>query len=169
MSLGPCHLGVGAPAHRLDDSTKGTIVNDSTASTSVLAGRRAVLKGVAGLGAAGATLTFLSGCGGGGGQDAQGDLTAVTGAVQQAVASGQVPVGQAAALGDVGVVVTQPTEGNFVVFSDTCPHQGGKISGMSAEGTLFCPLHSAQFDPATGEPVAGPANQPLQKLDVPIA
>lgn len=141
-------------------------MNDSTVST---AGRRTVLKGVAGLGAAGATFTFLSGCGGGGGQNAQGDLTAVTGAVQQAVASGQVPVGQAAALNDVGVVVTQPTEGSFVVFSDTCPHQGGKITGMSAEGTLFCPLHSAQFDPATGEPVAGPANQPLQKLDVPIA
>lgn len=136
--------------------------NDGTAT-----GRRTVLKGIAGLGVGAATITILSGCSEA--DPTRGiDTTAVTEAVQQAVSAGQVPVGGAAFLEPVSALVAQPTEGNFVVFSNRCPHQGGKVTRVSDHGTLVCPLHGSEFDLTTGEHVAGPSSAGLAKIDVPV-
>lgn len=133
-------------------------------------GRRVVLKGLTGLGLSAATLTVIAGCGNGGdGEADQADLSGITAAATEAVSGGQVPVGQAAFLEDQGIIVTQPTEGNYYVFSNRCTHQGGVVNRVSDQGTLVCPLHSAQFDMTTGEVVGGPAPQPLQKFDVPLS
>lgn len=147
-------------------------MNASTPLNSTAPGRRVVLKGVAGLGAAGATITLLTGCGGGeSGTAGQGaaDVAAITAAAQQAVANGEVGAGKPAFLSDVNAILTEPTPGNYMVFSDACTHEGGKVSQVTQQGMLACPLHGAQFDPATGDAVAGPTQQALQKLDVPVA
>lgn len=134
-------------------------------------GRRTVLKGLTGLGVSAATVTVLAGCGGGGGEGAapQPADAAVTEAVQKAVDAGQVPVGKAAFLEEEQLVVTQPTQGNFYVFSNRCTHQGGAVSQLSEKGDLVCPLHGAQYDPTTGEPVGGPATKGLQQFDVAVS
>ncbi len=139
--------------------------NDATASR---AGRRTVLKGIAGLGVGAATITILSGCSEA--DPTRGiDTTAVTNAVKHAVDDGAVPVGGAAFLEPVAAIVAQPKEGEFVVFSNRCPHQGGKVTRVSDHGTLVCPLHGSEFDMTTGAHVAGPSASGLAKLDVPVA
>ncbi len=134
-----------------------------------LTARRTVLKGAAGLGAGAAAITILGGCGRGSGTPDQGiDTEAVTAAVRQAVAAGQVAVGAAAFLEQARVIVTQPVPGSFVVFSDRCPHQGGRVSRLSDQGTLVCPLHGSEFDLGSGEHVAGPAAGGLDRYDIPV-
>lgn len=139
--------------------------NDGTASVT---GRRTVLKGIAGLGVGAATITILSGCSEA--DPTRGiDVAAVEQEVKTAVDAGKVPVGGAAFLESVAAIVAQPTEGNYVVFSNRCPHQGGKVTRVSASGTLVCPLHGSEFDMATGEHVAGPSSAGLAELDVPVS
>lgn len=147
-------------------ATKGHIVNDDR--TASVTGRRTVLKGIAGLGVGAATITILSGCSEA--DPARGiDVEAVGAEVKKAVDAGKVPVGGAAFLEPVAALVAQPTAGNFVVFSNRCPHQGGKVSRVSTKGTLVCPLHASEFDMTTGEHVAGPSSAGLTKLDVPVS
>lgn len=147
-------------------ATKGHIVNDDR--TASVTGRRTVLKGIAGLGVGAATITILSGCSEA--DPARGiDVEAVDAEVKKAVDAGKVPVGGAAFLEPVAALVAQPTAGNFVVFSNRCPHQGGKVSRVSTKGTLVCPLHGSEFDMTTGEHVAGPSSAGLTKLDVPVS
>lgn len=126
-------------------------------------GRREVLK-VAGLGAV--TITFLAGCGGGG-PKADGEVPKVEvgaeakEAVRAAVASGEIPVGGGKHLREAEVVITRPAADEYKVFSDACPHQGGKVSQVNKEGRPVCPLHGSQFDPRTGAAIVGPAGTPL--------
>ncbi|MDO5698246.1 MAG: Rieske (2Fe-2S) protein [Dermatophilus congolensis] len=135
--------------------------------TPVETGRRTVLKGIAGLGVGAATVTILSGCSEA--DPTRGiDVAAVTTEVQKAVDEGRVPVGQAAFLESVAAVVTQPRQGEFVVFSNRCPHQGGKVSRVTMNGNLICPLHGSEFNLETGEHMAGPSSADLAKLDVPV-
>lgn len=131
--------------------------------------RRMVLR-VAGVAV---TVTFLAGCGASGGKNggtAPGqDTEAVQTAVESAITQGTVPVGGAQFLKDAGVVVTQPAQGDYKVFSDVCPHQNGRVS-IVAEGTgnLVCTLHGSQFDPVTGEVKVGPAATGLAPIDVAV-
>lgn len=132
--------------------------------------RRAMLKLAGGVVA---SVTFVSACGSGekpAGGGARSEVSAETeAAVRQAVASGQVGVGQAAFLGDAGVVVTQPTAGDYKVFSDVCPHQNGKVTMRDqASGRLVCVLHGSQFDPVTGEVAVGPAARGLSPIDMKV-
>ena len=136
--------------------------------------RRDVLRGAATLTIAGASVTVLSGCGGGsGGSAASSTVVAPTltdeskAAIAAAVTSGKVPVGKSAIL-PVGIIVSQPTAGQYVALSSICPHAGGKVTEVSDRGFLRCPLHGSEFDPATGEVKIGPSNKPLgtQKISV---
>lgn len=131
--------------------------------------RRTVLK-VAG---AAVTVTFVAGCGASGSENGQAtatpDTQAVRASVESAITQGTIPVGGAQFLKDAGVVVTQPTQGNYKVFSDVCPHQNGRVSFVDDKtGHLVCPLHGSQFDPATGEVRMGPAATGLAAVDVPV-
>ena len=138
--------------------------------------RREVLRSAGVVTIAGVTVTVLAGCGGG--QSGSGSSTtgttppnlndAAKAAIAQAVKAGEVPVGKAKILPAAGVIVSQPTAGNYVALSNICPHAGGKISDISSRGFLHCPLHGSEFDPATGEVKVGPSNKPLgtQKIKV---
>nr|WSW70478.1 Rieske (2Fe-2S) protein [Streptomyces sp. NBC_00995] len=72
----------------------------------------------------------------------------------------EIPEGGGTVFKDAGVVVTQPTAGEFKAFSSKCTHAGCAVSSVS-DGTINCPCHGSKFDVATGDVKAGPATTAL--------
>ena len=115
-----------------------------TPPTSPTLSRRAVVAG-AGVAAIGAGLLVAgcssdpgsgsdSGVGDGSGGGSGGTLGPVS----------DVPVGSAKIYGDQGVVVTQPTAGNYTGFSTRCPHQGCQVNEVQG-ANIICPCHGSTF------------------------
>ncbi len=121
--------------------------------------RRQVLQAAALAPVAGAA---LSACSGGAGPSA---ATSHDGTVT--VPSADTPVGGATYYADAKVVVTQPTEGGFLAFDATCPHQGCMTSQVE-DGVLVCPCHGSRFAADTGDVVRGPAEAGLTALTVTV-
>ena len=67
-------------------------------------------------------------------------------------ATNEVEVGGGVILADRGVVVTQPTGGDFKGFSATCTHQGCTVSSVS-DGTINCACHGSKFSIEDGSVV----------------
>lgn len=145
--------------------------------------RRRVLHGAAGIGVLGVTSAALAACGGDDPAPGAGSTPQPTGAEEsgepeaeaptEAEPTGEAPAGNAiAATADVPVggglilespspiVITHPTEGEFLAFSAICTHQGCTV-GSVADNTISCPCHGSRYDAATGEVTGGPAPQPL--------
>ncbi|HEY8471970.1 MAG TPA: Rieske (2Fe-2S) protein [Natronosporangium sp.] len=133
------------------------------------ASRRAVL--AAGAGAVGA----LAGC------EVYGDESAAPPPAQPAGGSGesgggtvvattdQVAVGGGLLVGEHGIVITQPTEGEFRAFSATCTHQGCTITEIS-DGTINCNCHGSRFSIEDGSVVQAAAGlSPDQQDPLPEA
>jgi Rieske Fe-S protein len=86
-----------------------------------------------------------------------------------------VPVGggQVVVLDNAKVVVTQPTEGEFLAFSAICTHAGCTVQGVS-DGEIACPCHGSRYDATTGEVVVAanngdPGSQaPLAPVDIAV-
>jgi nitrite reductase/ring-hydroxylating ferredoxin subunit len=58
-------------------------------------------------------------------------------------------------------------EGNFYAISDVCGHRSAPLSRGKLHGYLIeCPLHFAQFDVRTGEPVSGPMSASVPVYEV---
>ena len=84
------------------------------------------------------------------------------------------PAGTAVAISEVAVgggvvleekyVVTQPSDGEFKAFSAICTHQGCPV-GSVEDGVIICPCHGSRFDISSGDPVGGPAQEPLSTVD----
>jgi thiosulfate dehydrogenase [quinone] large subunit len=55
-------------------------------------------------------------------------------------------------------------DGALTAFSATCTHAGCEVGWR--EGEIRCPCHHARFDPASGEPTRGPAQEPLAPISV---
>lgn len=85
-------------------------------------------------------------------------LAACGGKASETVAVGEVPVGSAVFVGDI--IIAQPTAGQFVAYSRTCPHQGNTIDKIDG-GTVTCTAHGSTFDIADGSVVGGVARDPL--------
>jgi Rieske Fe-S protein len=66
-----------------------------------------------------------------------------------------------------GVVVTQPTEGEFRGFSSTCTHQGCTVASV-ADGVISCPCHGSRFSAEDGSVDNGPATAPLPEVAVSV-
>lgn len=79
------------------------------------------------------------------------------------VAATEVPVGSAVIVDNI--IIAQPSEGQFVAYSTTCPHQGSPITEVDGD-TVRCPSHGSTFDIATGEPVSGPATSGMTTVPV---
>lgn len=115
--------------------------------------RREVLAGAAGLGC----MLACAGCG---------DAPPTPVAADLGPAD-QVPVGSGRVFSDAGVVVTQPTAGDYRAFSATCTHQGCTVTDV-ADGTINCPCHGSKFAIADGAVVDGPALEPLPRRTVTV-
>ncbi|TWH75634.1 Rieske (2Fe-2S) protein [Modestobacter roseus] len=123
--------------------------------------RRALfVAGGAGLGAA-----ALTACAGPGVPEVAGAA-----AGSRLVALGEVPVGGSYELSVDGqrVVLSRPADDVVVAFDAACTHQGCAV--RPAEGDrLACPCHGSEFDPFTGEALAGPATEPLAPVAVRVS
>lgn len=146
---------------------------EATAARVLPCSRRALLAragaGGAVLGAAG----LLAACGGTGEPAASGGAGSASGSDSSSAAGGsgsgagvptsEVPEGTAVVVevGGEDVVLAQPTAGQYVAFSATCTHAGGKV--QADQGTeVRCPLHGSVFDAGKdGAVVTGPATSPL--------
>ena len=122
--------------------------------------RRHALGGAAGVGLG---LPLLAACGGDDGGTTASEPEAAPG--ESLTTTAEVPVGSGVILEDAKVVVTQPTEGEFVGFGIACTHQGCAVQEISPDG-IGCPCHGSVFDVGTGEPTKGPASSPLSRVEL---
>lgn len=126
---------------------------------------------VAAVGAAGLALT-LNACGSEddpspAASDAAG-AGAGAGAGSVLAKTSDIPEGGGKIFKDSGVVVTQPTAGQFKAFSSKCTHQGCAVSGIT-DGVITCPCHKSEFSVADGSVKKGPATQPLPEEKITVS
>lgn len=112
-----------------------------------------------GLAATAGTALSLTACGGGDDESSAGSAGPVR------VATTDVP--SDGGLVQDGVVITQPSEGEFVAFDAECPHQGCAVSEVTS-AEIVCPCHGSTFDAGSGEVVTGPATEGLAEKKVTV-
>jgi nitrite reductase/ring-hydroxylating ferredoxin subunit len=76
-----------------------------------------------------------------------------------------VPVGGGAILG--GVLVVQPSAGQFQGFDPRCPHMGARLSPPQA-GVITCYEHNSTFRDTDGSRLAGPAPRGLRRIPLAV-
>ena len=99
-----------------------------------------------------------------GGTEPSSDASAGGGRI---ASTADIEVGGGTIISDEGVVITQPSEGDFRAFSSTCTHQGCQVSEVS-DGTINCKCHGSQFSIEDGEPESGPASTPLREVAITV-
>ncbi len=122
-----------------------------------LTSRRIVFQGLGALGVA----TALAGCSTGGGG------TTALSAGEKLATTSEVPVGGGLILGDVRVVLTQPTAGDFLAFSAICTHEGNTVTSVEG-GSIDCAYHGSTFSADTGKPTGGPAPSALAPVPIKV-
>jgi Rieske Fe-S protein len=78
-----------------------------------------------------------------------------------------VPVGGGAIFAEKGVVVTQPTAGDFKAFSAICTHQGCPVASVDG-GTINCTCHGSRYSIADGSVKNGPATKALAPKNIKV-
>jgi len=79
----------------------------------------------------------------------------------------KIPIGGAVSFGADGVIVAQPTAGNFVGFSAICTHQECVLTNIQGD-KIKCGCHQSEFSAKDGHVLNGPANRSLPKVDLKI-
>lgn len=79
-----------------------------------------------------------------------------------------IPEGGGKVFADQGVVVTQPTAGEFKAYSTVCPHQKQRVNSV-ANGTITCPAHGSQFNVTDGSAKKGPATSGLTVAKISVS
>ncbi|MFF0087112.1 Rieske (2Fe-2S) protein [Streptomyces canus] len=120
---------------------------------------------VAAVGAAGVALT-LNACGSEDDSSSSSSDSAAGGSVL--AKTSDIPEGGGKIFKDSGVVVTQPTAGEFKAFSSKCTHQGCAVSGIT-NGVITCPCHKSEFSVTDGSVKKGPATQPLPEEKITVS
>ncbi len=54
--------------------------------------------------------------------------------------------------------------GQFVAYNQTCTHLSCAVYFKADRQQLVCPCHEGVFNPATGDPVAGPPSRRLERI-----
>lgn len=130
-------------------------MNASNTPCPRLVSRRSFLKGAAAVTATTAAGAVLAACG------SKDDAASV--------AQADIPVGGAIVSGEW--VVAQPQAGQFVAYSNVCPHAQGKIETIEKDGSrtvAVCSKHHSKFDVASGDVVDGPSRdgmKPAKKVE----
>jgi chlorite dismutase len=106
---------------------------------------------------------------------APGDV-ALAGEATPAARDGWSPVAQVAQLTEEGASVIYfggeqvalfRINGRIYAVSNRCSHANGPLAEGPVDGSaVTCPWHGSQFDLATGQPVAGPAQRPVRTYQV---
>ncbi|GCB50596.1 Rieske (2Fe-2S) protein [Streptomyces sp. NL15-2K] len=109
-------------------------------------------------------VALVAGCGGGG--DDSGASPSVAPA-QELAKTSDIPVGGGVIFKDEGVVVTQPTQGEFKAFTNICAHQRCPVAGVS-DGTINCSCHGSKFAIADGAVTNPPATKPLPEKKIAV-
>lgn len=82
----------------------------------------------------------------------------------------EVPEGELRAFDLPGVrVAIAHIENELYAFGDECTHEGCSLAEGTLgerEETVVCPCHESEFELASGEPVAGPASDPVPVYSV---
>ena len=79
----------------------------------------------------------------------------------------EVPEGGGTVFSHSKLVVTQPEKGEFKAFDAACTHGGCTVQEVDKE-LIRCLCHGSEFDYTSGEPVSGPAQDPLAPFTVTI-
>jgi Rieske Fe-S protein len=129
--------------------------------------RRALLVGAGAVGAS----VVLAACGDDSEDvDLQGDgpsPSAPGGAPGGLARTTDIPVGGGVILAAQGVVITQPTAGEFKGFDPICTHQNCPVSKVDG-GTINCSCHGSKFSISDGSVKTGPATKPLPAKELKI-
>ncbi|WP_035701411.1 ubiquinol-cytochrome c reductase iron-sulfur subunit [Glycomyces tenuis] len=138
------------------------------AAQRVLASRRGLMCGLAGLGAAGA----LAACGTAepadesseSGGEATGGATE-DGGGEALASTSEVPVGGGIVVGET--VIVQPAADEFLAFSAVCPHMQTIVDPPNEEGVIVCSNHFSEFD-MEGGLLKGPAETGLTEVAITV-
>ena len=79
-----------------------------------------------------------------------------------------IPEGGGKVFADQGVVVTQPTAGEFKAYSTVCPHQKQRVNSVDG-GVITCPAHGSQFSVTDGSVKKGPATSALTAAKISVS
>ncbi len=82
-----------------------------------------------------------------------------------------VPPGTATVVEVKGIEIALVNSGGaFYAIGNECPHAGGPLGegDLLEENQLECPLHGSVYDITTGEPVVGPADEPVPTYPVQV-
>ncbi|HCB07628.1 MAG TPA: Rieske (2Fe-2S) protein [Nocardioides sp.] len=127
-----------------------------------LVSRRIVFQGLGFLGVA----VALAGCGSS--SDAtDGDASGLPSAGTALATTDEVPVGGGIVLSDAGIVLTQPSAGEFKAFTAVCTHQGAALDAVGSDG-IECPLHGSRFSIEDGSVTQGPATDRLADVAISV-
>jgi Rieske Fe-S protein len=122
---------------------------------------------VAAVGAAGLALT-LNACGSEDDSSSSSSSSDSAAGGSVLAKTSDIPEGGGKIFKDSGVVVTQPTAGEFKAFSSKCTHQGCAVTGIT-NGVITCPCHKSEFSVTDGSVKKGPATQPLPEEKITVS
>lgn len=129
------------------------------------ASRRTVLRGAL---LTGVAAPMLAACGGSDSAGSDAVTTSSAKSSADAIASvTDVPNGGGLILDDPGIVITQPTAGEFKGFTNICTHAGCPVHDVT-DGTINCTCHGSKFSIQDGSVVGGPAPKPLPETKIAV-
>ncbi|MEU9961184.1 Rieske (2Fe-2S) protein [Streptomyces sp. NPDC050982] len=129
--------------------------------------RRTLLAALGGAGIA-ATLTACGGSDDSSSGSSDASKSSGSGGGAALAKTTDIPEGGGKVFADEGVVVTQPTAGEFKAYSTVCPHQKQQINSV-ADGTITCPAHGSQFNATDGSVKKGPATSGLTAAKITVS
>ena len=131
-------------------SSGGSSMSAAVADPATSSGMGASTATSAAASASASSASSASSAAGGMGGTAAGALTATS----------AIPVGGGKIFAAQTTVVTQPSAGEFKVFSAVCTHMGCIVNQI-ADGRIDCPCHGSEYSITDGAVLAGPAPKPL--------
>lgn len=142
---------------------------ESTGGVATGASRRALFAGAGAVGTGALLAACGSDPGGGGGPPAPPDGTSGNVDTGPLAEASEVEVGSGVVNEDAGVVITQPTAGEFKGFSDVCTHDGCPLRTITQEtGTIDCGCHGSKFSIEDGAVVQKARTLPADAVQDPL-
>jgi Rieske Fe-S protein len=85
-------------------------------------------------------------------------------------ATSQIPLkgGMINGSADGGIVVTQPSSGEFKAFTSVCTHMQCTVGSVN-NNVITCPCHGSEYSAVDGSVINGPAPKPLAAKNINIS